>query len=133
MTKKTEGWQPRLVAYLAEVGRADFAYGRNDCALFAAGAVQAMTGEDFAAEWRGRYTTLRGGLRLLRAAGHSDHVALAAAHFPPVSRPRPGDLAVVQTADGPALGIVQGASVYLRGVDRILMAPVADATQFFEV
>ena len=133
MTRKTEGWQTRLAAYLHEVGREGFAYGAHDCALFAAGAVQAMTGIDLAADWRGRYTSLRGGLRVLRAAGYADHVALAAAHFPTVDRPRPGDLAVMQTLEGPALGIVQGALVYLRGPDRIGLLPVSDASHFFGV
>lgn len=109
-------WHPRLVAWLTEVARLPFAYGSHDCALFAAGAVAAMTGHDFAAPWRGRYTTLRGGLRVLRAAGFADHVSLAQSVLPPRAPAfaQPGDLAVIGDTPGDrALGVVQGPGVYV--------------------
>ncbi|PWE27010.1 hypothetical protein C4N9_18570 [Pararhodobacter marinus] len=40
---KTPGWQNRLVAYLAAAGRERFVPGQHDCALFASGALAAMT------------------------------------------------------------------------------------------
>ena len=58
-------WTAPLIEYLAAAARRPFKPGHHDCALFAAGAVAAMTGTDFAAQWRGRYTTLRGGLRVI--------------------------------------------------------------------
>jgi len=49
------GWETRFYAYLADALRA-VQEGREDyCALFAAGAVEAITGEDPAAAFRGRY------------------------------------------------------------------------------
>ncbi len=133
MTRKAEGWQARLAAYLNDCSRRPLVYGQHDCALFAAGAVQAMTGLDLAADWRGRYATLRGGLRVLRAQGYADQVALAAAHLPEAATPRPGDLAVIDTPHGPALGVVQGAMVYVLGEDRLSLVPVSAAIRFFEV
>jgi hypothetical protein len=128
-------WRPRLVAYLAEIARQPFAPGRNDCALFLAGGVLAMTGEDFAAPFRGRYTTPRGGLRVLRKAGFEDHVALAAHHLSerPVASAREGDGAVIPTRDGPALGIVQGAGIYGLGPDGLVISPLLSAERVFEV
>lgn len=113
--KRTTDWRTRLIAYLADSHAAPFRPGRHDCALFAAGAVAAMTGVDLAAHWRGRYRTLRGGLRVLRADGYADHVALADAHFEvcPVAMARAGDLAAVPGPQGLALGVVQGARVYV--------------------
>ena len=133
MTQKTEGWQERLAAYLSGCAQRPFAYGEHDCALFSAGAVRAMTGLDLAEGWRGRYSTLRGGLRVLRAQGYADQVALAAAHFPETRSPRPGDLAVIETVNGPALGVVQGALVYVLGEDRLALVPLRTAIRFFEV
>lgn len=130
---RQKGWQGRLVAYLDAAGRRPFAEGRHDCALFAAGAVQAMTGLDYAADYRGRYTTTRGGLRVLRRDGYADHVALAASHFPETAAPVPGDLAVVPTAEGPALGVVQGEHVYLLAPGGMTLAPIAAASRFFKV
>ena len=52
---RIEGWEVRLAEYLdAPVG---FAWGACDCALWSAGWVNLATGEDFAADWKGRYST----------------------------------------------------------------------------
>lgn len=113
---RMKDWEPRLIAYLSGLKALPFVPGTHDCALFTAGAVEAMTSIDFAAEWRGRYKTLKGGQRALKKAGFADHVALAAALFeavPPAFAHR-GDIAVVTGADGvAALGIVQGEGVYV--------------------
>ncbi|WP_370274989.1 DUF6950 family protein [Pararhodobacter marinus] len=133
---KTPGWQNRLVAFLAAAGRERFVPGQHDCALFASGALAAMTGVDLAAPYRGRYTTERGGIRILRKDRYRDHVALAAAHLrarDAGERARPGDLAVIATEDGPALGVVQGASVYVLTPARLALVPLAQAVTVFEV
>jgi hypothetical protein len=111
-------WRVRLAEYLARTARASFRPGQHDCALFAAGAVHAMTGRDLAAEWRGTYRTLEAGQAALRRQGYEDHLALAASLFPEVapSFAQAGDLGVVPS-DVPgevgALGVVQGAGVYV--------------------
>lgn len=111
-------WRARLSEYLGQVARRRFRPGEHDCALFAAGAVQAMTGADLAADWRGKYRALGAGRAMLRAKGFSDHLEFAAAHLAPVppALAQVGDLAVVP-ADSPhdagALGVVQGPRVYV--------------------
>lgn len=130
--QKSQGWMGRLAAYVETVRREPFAYGRNDCALFVAGCVEAMTGEDPAAEMRGRYTTLTGGLRKVRQAGYIDHIDWLRALFDEVTdrgRPAPhlaqvGDIAVVQTDDGPALGLVQGAAILMVAEGGIVAMPL---------
>ena len=77
-------WEARLAQYVARVAREGFLLGRHDCALFAAGGVEAVTGTDPAASWRGAYDTLAGGVRLIRAAGFDDHIAAAEALHPAV-------------------------------------------------
>lgn len=108
-------WRADLSAYLAAQARRRFRPGATDCALFAAGAVQAMTGEDLAAAWRGTYRSLRAGQAALVAAGFADHVALAADLLPEIapSYAAVGDVAVLP-GEGTAwaLGIVQGSAVY---------------------
>jgi hypothetical protein len=111
--QRVPDWRPRLVAWLAEVARKPFRPGEHDCALFAAGAIATMTGTDPAAKYRGRYTTVPGGLRILRRDGFADHVALVTGlleEIPPLMA-QVGDLAVVPTPEGPALGVVAGAEV----------------------
>lgn len=108
-------WRARLGHYVAAVAARPFRPGAHDCALFVAGAVEAMTGADAAAEWRGTYRTLAAGIEALQAAGFADHVAFVAAHCAAVvpAFAAVGDLAVVPGDGGAhALGIVQGGGVY---------------------
>lgn len=128
-------WHQRLRVYLAEAGRAGFAEGTHDCALFAAGAVLAMTGTDLAAGWRGRYRSTRGGLRVLRRAGYRDHIDLVARHLDAVAPAvaRPGDLAVISGPAGPVLGLVQGEGIYVLTPAGLGLVPRAAATGAFRV
>lgn len=134
MTRHTD-WRRRLTAYLAEKSRQPFEEGRNDCALFAAGAVQAMTGRDPAGDWRGAYDSTLAGMRALKEAGYDDHVAFAAAHFEekPAAFARPGDIAVVPGPDGPALGIVQGPGIYVLNPAGLAIVPLTAAHRAFGV
>lgn len=134
-------WEARFHAYIGRVAREGFAFGHHDCALFAAGGVEALTGQDPAASWRGRYTTELGGLRHLRRAGFRDHVAHAESLFPalPVTGAMPGDLAVIANPDGrnagglDALGIVQGEVIYVLHPDGIGLYPVSPAVRILGV
>lgn len=126
-------WRARLGVYLATEARTPFHYGKSDCALFAAGAVNAMTGNDPSASYRGRYTTLRGGLRILRKDGFRDHVERTAALFAEVSpqRAQAGDIAVVDTPNGPSLGVVQGEWIAVRTISGLGFVPIDQATRVF--
>ena len=128
-------WRTRLVAYLSASVRLPFEDGKHDCALFLAGGVLAMTGQDFAAPYRGRYTTIAGGIRILRKDGYDDHVDLARAHLAQKSPAfaNEGDGAVVQTEDGPSLGIVQGAQVYVLAPSGMVLVPLSLAHTVLEV
>ncbi len=52
-------WEQRLYQFIEGRRLRPFAWGRHDCALFAADAVQQMTGVDLAAEVRGQYHTAK--------------------------------------------------------------------------
>ena len=128
-------WRTRLVRYLCEVAHLPFEDGVHDCALFFAGALEAMTGFDVAAPYRGRYSTLRGGFRIVRRDGYRDHVAWVQSHLEtkPVALARQGDGAVVETPDGDALGIVQGAGIYVLLPSGLALVPLTAARCALEV
>ncbi len=125
-------WKSRLGVYIAGRFGQPFRPGEFDCALFAAGAVEAMTGVDFAAPFKGRYTSLEEGIEALRAEGHADHLALIAATFEEVhpAFAQPGDIALLDGGDHAAIGIVQGEHVYaLRSDGRGVGLAPRDAMQ----
>ena len=147
ITPRLPDWRPRLVAYLARITATPFAYGTHDCALFAAGAVEAMTGEDLAAPYRGRYGSLKGGLKCLAKAGAADHVALIRARCDQIAPAfaAVGDIAVIgpeaaisagtsRVAPGPAaLGIFEGEHIVVLREEGLGFVPRATATLAFRV
>lgn len=106
-------WQNRLAAYVEAIRAVPFSYGYHDCALFAAGAVEAMTGEDLSKKWRG-YRSLDDGIAKLRKAGIRGQVDLAASLLPEVLpiAAMPGDVVSFDIPGGEALGILQGRMFY---------------------
>lgn len=108
-------WRERFAAYISDCRRKPFRPGQHDCGLFAAGAVEALTGMDPAASWRGTYRTIEEAQAALQGAGFADHIEAVAAMFPAVapSLAHDGDLAVVDGDDGPALGVFQRAVVFV--------------------
>lgn len=133
--RRQRDWRQRLIAYLDAAARRRFEPGAIDCALFTAGAVEAMTGEDPAAGLRGAYRTLREGYDLLQARGYADQIALAASLFEevPPAMAWPGDLAVVNTPEGLALGVVQGQGVYVMTHGGLGLEPRTAALRAFRV
>lgn len=63
---RVRDWQARFASFVADRRAAPFAWGTNDCCLFAADAVLAMTGEDPAAALRG-YATASEAARIVDA------------------------------------------------------------------
>ena len=131
MITRLADWRPRLVAYLEEVRARPFGYGSHDCALFAAGAVMAMTGTDLASDYRGRYGSLKEGLKL---AGTS-HLRILRQHFEevPTAFAGVGDLAMIGEIGFPALGIFEGEHILVLREDGLGLMPRAAATQAWRV
>ncbi|MDO9639695.1 MAG: hypothetical protein Q7J44_14235 [Pseudotabrizicola sp.] len=134
MTRRPD-WQARLTGYLIGCARAPYQLGQHDCALFAAGAVEAVTGSDPAYAWRGRYATKAEGFRALKRAGHTDHIAATAAALPEIDPvfAAPGDIACVADpqAGGLVLGVVQGELIYVLREDGLGLLPHAAMQRAF--
>jgi hypothetical protein len=104
-------WRPRLAAAVEARRRRPYSATEN-CGLFVADCILAMTGTDLAADFREHlFASLDAALDAVRASGHADVCALAAAHLPEIhpSRARLGDvMAFAAPETGWALGIVTG-------------------------
>jgi len=106
MIRRIGDWELALYDYMVANENQPHVYGERDCVLFAAGAVQAMTGEDFAAEYRGKYTTEKGALKILAKLGDGTVRGLVDRHLPslPIGFGRRGDLALFEGS----LGVIMG-------------------------
>jgi len=66
---RISAWEEALADYIAIKRHEPFEYGVNDCCLFAAGAVEAITGEDPMPEFRGKYDSLKTSLQVIKEIG----------------------------------------------------------------
>lgn len=142
MMKRFENWPTLLAVFIAEARERAFAWGQNDCCLFAADAVRVMTGVDAAAKLRGKYKTKVQAYALLKrfAGGGVAETAskITAAHSMPevpVLMAQRGDVLLLETELGPALGIVDlsGAQAVAQGIDGLTMTPICAALRAWRV
>jgi hypothetical protein len=129
-------WPQRLDAWVAKSAAMPFDWGTHDCGLNAGSAAEAQIGIDFAADFRGKYTTYQGGLKLLRKAGFKDHAELAASIFPefPPAFAQIGDLAAVDFGDaGLTLMVVAGHRLIGPMPDMAGSLPLTQACRAFAV
>jgi hypothetical protein len=124
--QKKWDWERAFDDFLQARAEALFAWGSNDCALFAADAIEAITGTDIAAVFRdengrGKYATELGAFQTIQAVtGGStvpDAAVYCAAKFGMVEwadasgKPLPlfaqrGDLVVIQNGSNQIAGVV---------------------------
>lgn len=107
-----ENWPTLLSDFIDRNRDHPFVWGEWDCVLSAMASVEAITGVDVGAPYRGRYSTPIGAARVIREVGGAGLVeALKVVFGEPLPTPSlvsTGDLALKETELGPALGICVG-------------------------
>ena len=110
---RLEDWQSNLTDYLLRAERVPFRYGHQDCGLFVAGAIRAMTGVDVASTLRGYTNRTEAFRRIAALCGQTTMEAvagyIAAAHgIPevPILLAQRGDAVMLRSGRRSSLGIV---------------------------
>lgn len=103
-------WEQKLFAYTSGVLQKPFEWGVHDCVLFAADCIEAMTGEDLAAEYRGTYSTSQGAAKIVHSAGVESLGDFLAMYLPetPVPFLQRGDIALCDGPEWQFVGVCQG-------------------------
>ncbi len=107
--KRSAGWELRLSQFLKDLESTPFQWGENDCALMSANGVQAVTGVDVAAEFRGQYSTKSQAAAIIAQHGDLEGLITYCMGFGPDENWRTaarGDVVVVDTQGQMAAGIV---------------------------
>lgn len=126
-------WQARLAAFAKERADMPFEWGRNDCTLFAADAVLAMTGVDHAAGWRG-YDNIRDAQRLIDELGGLRAIATAAlGDAVPVLMAAPGDVLLLDNGGRELLAICNGTSAIAPWEKGLAALPMSQALAAWKV
>lgn len=132
--KRRQDWPLRLSAYIAQRRRTPFAWGTHDCAQFARGAIEAMTGSDPAAAMElPTYTTALGAARWLKT--HPVESIPLAAGLAAVSprKAQRGDIVLIQNAGRPILGVCLGDVVAGPGRNELEYLPLRMAEKAWRV
>lgn len=151
MLKRSHSWQTKeLYEFFVARTAEPFAWGTNDCCIFPADAIQAMTGTDIAADFRGKYTDEASAFALIRTVTGGSTVADAAAYCAKkfgleeladkTGRPTPlfaqrGDLVVLENAGGLIAGIValNGKQVISVAQSGLVRLPITAVTRAWRV
>ena len=131
MVDRITDWPTALAAFFTDRGAMPFAWGTNDCALFAADAVLAITGHDFAAAANRKYRTARGAAGALKRLGVGDvgelaekALGLLGAPMVPVAYARRGDVGH-GVLEGRATLLVRGGTGWVGpGAEGLVIAAV---------
>ena len=125
MSGRLRDWQCRLQACLAERRVRPFAWGSQDCALFAADCADACTGVDPAADLRGTYSDALGAARVLAELGGLSGIA-AARLGPEVSLllAQPGDIGLLMNDGRECFAVCTGAMWIAPGTDGLVAVPL---------
>lgn len=134
---RVRDWSTRLAGLVTDRLAEPFAWGPNDCAAWAADAVQAQTGADALAELRGHRETALQALRREEAIGGIP-AALARAGLPEVlpTLARRGDLVLLRPQPGQARGVLAvclGEVACAPGPEGLDSVPMAQAERAWRV
>lgn len=106
-------WRLRLDALIYSRLHAPFAWGVNDCAIFAADAIEACTGIDVAPDLRGHLTARQAVRVLHRYDGVAGIAASRLSSLISVPSARPGDVVAVPIGRRLALGVMHDGDMVL--------------------
>lgn len=104
--RRLPDWEQRLADYVASVRERPFEWGAHDCILHGASAIEAMTGVDIAADYRGRYHDRASAAAILKARGRGTLLRTIddVLERRPPSRALRGDLVWFEGSVGVCLG-----------------------------
>jgi hypothetical protein len=106
---RLDDWQDRFFAYLEATRLTPFAWGTNDCCLFAAGSIDAITGSTFTAQLAAAYTDEASALAYIASFGSLD--AAVSSWLGDAKAPNfagPGDIVIANLEMGPTVGVCLG-------------------------
>ena len=141
--KRLPQWDTVLLPqYVRSRAKLPFTWGENDCCLFAAGAIQAITGTDIATDFRTGYKTeaqafalvkkLTGGTTAADAAAYCAASSGLTEYVYPLQAKR-GDLVVLENDGRLIAGIVQDRYVVSVGEAGLMYLPITQVKRAWAV
>jgi len=136
--KRVESWRAAFDKEADKLRRIPFEWGTHDCAIgLVANMTKAITGEDKAKKYRGKYNDSKSAFRLMRKQGFTDLADMAASMLPEIhpSQTQIGDIVAIKsdTEFKHALGVVNGERVLVLREDGMGTVDLSEAVRAFRV
>jgi hypothetical protein len=135
---RKQNWHNGLFELIRSRRDAPFEWGKNDCTLFAADCVEAITGVDLAADYRDKYSSEVGAYKLLKKEFEGD-IGRAVERFlgegiPPL-RARRGDIVLIDSGRplSPALAMCEGRYVVAPGPHGLAFQELSKALKAWRI
>lgn len=131
---RKQGWDVLLGKFIASRLDTPFQWGIHDCTLFAADCMEAITGTDPAATYRGTYDSAATAGRIIADGGGLR--AIVTATLGPeisISRARRGDLVMIEQDGSNAMAVCIGASLVAAGAAGLVYRPISAAITAWRV
>ena len=131
---KLQDWQVRFEAFIKARRALPFAWGSNDCAIFAADCVQAITGQDPAPAGLRSHATEKQAARSLERHGGLVGIATAALGEPvPISQACVGDVVLCKSGKRDMLAICNGSTALAPSAQGLVSVGMDDASMCWRV
>lgn len=129
---RLENWPKKLNEIIETARNKPFCWGENDCSLFVADCVDAITGSSHAKQYRGKYKTAKGAAGLLKKYGGIE--GLVDSKFDPMPRSfaRRGDIALLNL-EGSPIGIVDVNRIIAVGEKGLMFLPMNKTIKVWRV
>lgn len=138
MIRRLQDWPSALFAYVEDRRNEPFQWGRMDCCMFAAGAIEAMTGVDATASFPAYEDEFDAKAILAAHEGLESLVEvqcqkLGFTELPTPRKAQRGDLVLFDNAGNPAIGICIGGEVAFPGKAGVVFHPLRDCRRAWRV
>jgi len=135
MIDRSSDWPERLDEVIRNAKAKPFKWGEHDCCIFVSDCIEAMTGESFGKETRGKYSTAAGALKILKKTEGVDGVyELAEKYLKPSVRVRRGDVVGFNNDGDCLLGVaVAGKAVFLTPIEGIVVFKLESCEKVWRV
>lgn len=126
--KRFENWPSELARMIAVAEREPFEWGKNDCCLWTADVVHALTGVDYAEQFRGAYDTEEQAYMIMDLLGEptiKETVTVLLGEPININFVQRGDVVMGIFDGAQTLGICIGAKVAFKTLNGLIQLPLA--------
>jgi len=126
---RRDDWVEQMWLAIEDHANTEFVWGVNDCCLFVARVVDAMTDSDLETDLNASYADEETALAYIASFGSLEAAVSSYLGQPEPGRPLRGDVVLIDGGAGPALGILVGGHIAGMGPNGFVYLPRGEALQ----